>query len=247
MAEDVIYQKRNILIIGRTGTGKKTLANHIVKNSTPSTVFQLSSSSMENNTREPTLVTCSARDDHRKLLYNIVIWDTYSTETSGKTSPQDLSGYCSEDKEDVPDGINLVIFTMKNGALHEEKELKLFKSIAKNFKEIQDISALVITGCESLEDEEREELVEQVKNEDATKDIAKFMGKGIFPVGFPPLERVKAALKEAYQDGIDADSETLQTLANNSGEMTTVIQLRNNLKKMREHINSSDRFSCKIM
>ncbi|KXJ06304.1 hypothetical protein AC249_AIPGENE4645 [Exaiptasia diaphana] len=234
----------------RTGTGKKTLANQIVKNSTPSTVFQLSSSSMENNTREPTLVTCSARDDHRKLLYNIVIWDTYSTETSGKTSPQDLSGYCSEDKEDVPDGINLVIFTMKNGALHEEKELKLFTSIAKNFKETQDISALVITGCESLEDEEREELVEQVKNEDATKDIAKFMGKGIFPVGFPPLERVKAALKEAYQDGIDADSETLQTLANNSGEMT--IGLQNISKKMKELIgNSSDdrynQFSCKIL
>ena len=57
------------------------------------------------------------------------------------------------------------------------------------FKNAHSISALVITKCEGTSDAYRERIAEEFKSADWTKKFAAIMGKGIYVVGFPPLDK----------------------------------------------------------
>ena len=78
---------------------------------------------------------------------------------------------------------NLIIYVCRYDCFtYEEQEN--FRDCIRSFKFARrSVSALVITGCESLNDEERAQVVENFKSDINTKDIAASMDGGIYTVG----------------------------------------------------------------
>ncbi|KAK3726747.1 hypothetical protein QZH41_001543 [Actinostola sp. cb2023] len=210
-----ILQKRNVVILGRTGTGKKTIANQILAKD----VFHVQSS-MESVTRQATTMDAEEKDPIRKVHYNIKIIDTvgpYSAPIEKQTIFRHIIDYSTTK---VPEGINLILFTFRNG-VYEKGEIEAFKAIIKSFKdEIREMSALVITGCESFDEIGRKNIIQEINTEEGTSGIARFMGKGVHLVGFPSLTNVNIALKEEYKRGIASDAKELRKLIMGAGEMT---------------------------
>lgn len=211
-----IIQKRNIIILGRTGTGKKTIANQIVNRDALAI-----DSHMASLTREAGDFRCDEVDPKRKVHYNINILDTLGPYSSTISTSKIVNYIMEYPSREGREGVNLVLFTFRKG-VYEDNECKIFKKIIENRigEEIRNISALVITGCETLDEEERTRLINELKEDDSTKTIAEFMGKGIFPVGFPLLQDVKETLKEECKKGIASDTEGLRELADNSEGMS---------------------------
>ena len=206
-------QKRNIVILGRTGTGKKTIANKILGEER----FQVDSA-MTSVTRE-----------HRKLMpeekkdedfhYSIKILDTlgpYSSMIDKQIIVREINEYCTK----FPEGINLILFTFRYG-VYERGEIEIFNAIRELYKdEIPEVSALVITGCESLNQEGRNSLIKELSTETATAGMAKSMRKGIYAVGFPNLNNIKPVLREEYEQGISSDASVLKELVFGCRQLT---------------------------
>ena len=94
-----------------------------------------------------------------------------------------------------------------------EEENEVFSSIESRLtEEFSSISALAITGCENMDDEAREELLNEFEGNQETKKIADQMGKGIYPVGFPSIETMPPVLREAYKPQMTKDRDTLLDL-----------------------------------
>ena len=84
----------------------------------------------------------------------------------------------------VEEGINLLIFVLREGRFTDE-EKAVFKIIMEHFEtEVSCISALVLTHCDTLTDGQREKAVQDFVTKPSTMNIAQFMKKGIFDVGF---------------------------------------------------------------
>ena len=79
--------------------------------------------------------------------------------------------------------LNLIIYVCRYDCFtYEEQED--FRDCIRFFKFARrSVSALVITGCEPLNDEERAQIVENFKSDINTKDIAASMDGGIYTVG----------------------------------------------------------------
>jgi hypothetical protein len=105
------------------------------------------------------------------------------------------------------------------------------------------MSALVITGCEALDDDGRKELIHEVQNNQDTKSFAQFMGKGIYLVGFPSADNLKPALKKVYEEGIKADAEKLREVVLGSGMMT----LHQDIISQKTLSNSSNPHKCILL
>ena len=88
----------------------------------------------------------------------------------------------------VPEKLDLVIFVLKRGCDFDESEVEILKSVVSEWK-ISRISALVLTHCERLSEEERGEMIEQFKKDHPS--IAELMGKGILAVGFPDSSHIQ--------------------------------------------------------
>lgn len=113
----------------------------------------------------------------------------------------------------------MIIFVFKNGRFTQE-EKQSFDFLIKNFKkEISDISLLVVTGCESLSDIARKNLVEEFHKNEVTSPIANFMKKGIVPVGFPSSEWLDPKFRDIFEESMKADSQKLQNIVCQSEEM----------------------------
>ena len=74
------------------------------------------------------------------------------------------------------------------------------------------VSALLVTGCESLTTTEREELVQEFEVDPSTREIADQMGMGIYPVGFPPVKSMEPLLQQAYIPQMVKDRDMLREL-----------------------------------
>lgn len=93
----------------------------------------------------------------------------------------------------------------------------------KHFSYIGRNSALVITHCEGLTAHAREGVVENFVNSIDTKDIAAFMGKGIYAVGFPALACCDQSLQSPYLHITKRDVENLMQLIKRSNNFVDVV------------------------
>ena len=90
-------------------------------------------------------------------------------------------------KINAPDGLNLVLFVVKEGYRVAE-EAEVFQGIKQNLQDnIEEASALVITCCENKSTAAREDIVKKFHSSKSTVKLAEFMKKGIYTVGFPDL------------------------------------------------------------
>ena len=201
-------ETRNIILFGKTGSGKATIANRILG----SPVFRVTTS-VGGITRS--VGECTGRKKVRSgtsdITYTIKLVDTVE-ESSTKLRTQHISTEMQSFAESVRGGIHLVLFVFKYGRLTKEDK-NAFDFIIKNYQQcISNISALVVTCCEGLDDTARKQAVTEFRTEGSTISIAEAMKKGILTVGFPNPTTLGEKLKPIYEDSMKTDAEALKDL-----------------------------------
>ena len=207
--------ERNIVILGRTGTGKKTVVNKLLGEER----FQVDSA-MTSVTREARNMTVEHKTS--EVHYKIKILDTlgpYSSTIDEETILKEIEEYSTGASYK---GINLILFTFRHG-VYERREIEIFNAICEMYKEeIPNISALVVTGCECIDEEGRKRLIEELNSVTVTREFVQFMKKGIHPVGFPNIKNIKPALRDEYEQGIISDTNSLKGLVLDASELLTM-------------------------
>lgn len=189
--------KRNVLVIGKTGGGKSTIANKILCMDDDKRVFDVQRS-YEAVTRR--IENQISRIRMGSTTYEINMIDTIGFSDNRKSGAKSNEMIMKEIKKEMqdraPEGLNLLIFVFKHGRFTEEERV-VFDKIQKNFSHlINHISLLLITNCESMVEEAREKVIADFRSDPLTKDFAKMMTKGIFTVGFPDIATINPMFKQ---------------------------------------------------
>lgn len=191
---------RTILIIGKVGVGKSTLANHILGRKDAKT-----RGTMEGVTRRAQALREIDGQGPGGITYRVKIVDVsaqYDSVPDQARIMQDLQSACNEP-------LNLVLFVVQRGRI-TRTEKKIFEIIVPKCPRI--ITSLIITNCEDLDDRAREEAIQDFKEDEYSKQMAQYIGNGVYTVGFPNLEKIKPRMREVYQEGITSDEELLQDI-----------------------------------
>ena len=164
---------RKILLLGKMGHGKSTLGNRILNSDG---CFKISDQMCLQTLKGEAIL-----DSKSQLKsYKIKVYD-HNGLFEGVSSINTISSK-------VGDSLHLVVFVLKRGCSFDESEVEILSLVTCQWR-INRISALVLTHCERLSEEQREEMIEQFKKDHLS--VAELMGKGILAVGFPDSSRVK--------------------------------------------------------
>lgn len=219
MENGQIFLRRNIVVLGKTGAGKSTVANHVAGQN----LFEVSDS--------PASVTM--RTNHEEIIfrgshgveYNFKVIDTVGVFDHKKTNAAVIKDIKKYFRDKVQEGLSLILFVFKQGRFTPE-EKAAFDFIIGHFKEhISQISALVITNCEQKSPAHRQRIVEEFRTHEQTKEIAQFMKKGIFCVGFPQIDEIDEEMRPSLEKRIKKDDEILHDLVYGCGEMRLTKEL----------------------
>ena len=129
-------------------------------------------------------------------------------------------------KDIFPGGINLVLFVSSKGRFTDEEQACLETIVNIFHKDVSEISALVVTHCDHMTDARRHKYVEEFRSDRHTRDIAAFMRKGTFTVGFPDVNELDSdELKGFLERKIESDASKLRDLVCASDKMKLGKQL----------------------
>ena len=186
--------KRNVIVLGKSGCGKSTLANKII---CQDGAFKVSSLSPDVAGK---IINVIENVNIDGLLYTINMIDTAGLQglrgRDGKNDKELMKQIKKQLKKRAPEGLNLIIFVLRNGEFTDE-ESKVFRRITKKFSAvIKELSLLVITGCDGKKGD-RDDLVQKFKTNPSTKSFAEIMGRGIFCVNLPDTSNLSEEEKEA--------------------------------------------------
>lgn len=195
----------NILILGAIGSGKATLANKMTKQE----IFALKDDLM----RKPEIRWGVSISDN----FNFLLIDTFGTFNADEYEEMySYSNIQGEIERHMCDGVNLIIFTLRNGSSSDE--LKVLKYIIeKRFsKNVNEHVALVFTACDEIGLSRKEEFLRNMR--DASED-AKFvydyasMQKGVKVVSFPNIDEIEdISYKVLLQEKVKASEKELAHL-----------------------------------
>ena len=206
-----------MVLLGKCGVGKSSIANQLVGYdplSSKKPPFQISMGVFQSVTRE--ISHKIMRFQKENIEYEITVIDTvglFDTNSGfgGRRNPailDEIEAYL----KDRFTGVNILLFVFRKGPLTPE-EKSVFSFVEEKFvKEISPISALVITNCENLTPNARDDIVEEFRRDRNTKNIADRMEKGIYPVGFPDIKTMLPTLQRAYTSKMTEDRDTLLDL-----------------------------------
>lgn len=207
---------RNVVVLGKTGGGKSTVANRIVETDDGSEKFDVSHAVL-------TSVTVGA-SAHSTLLetsdgnFNVQVVDTQGLFDTRNVCNSDIMRNIKRfAREKVSEGFNLILFVFKQGRWTDEEQ-NTFDYIIKHFeKEISAISALIITGCDHFTETKKKGIIDEFKQKQPR--IAAFMQKGIYAVSFPDIDKLKSPFREASERDQKIDQEALRNLVYSCHEM----------------------------
>ena len=182
------FVDRNILLLGRMGHGKSTLGNRMLDRDG----WFKSNDEQCPQTTQGSAVLSSAT---QLKYYRVKIYD-HNGLFEGASSIDTFPAVLSE--------LHLVVFVLKHGCRFDESKVKLI--ISK--WQISEISALVLTHCERLSEEERGLKIAQFKKDH--RSVAELMGKGILAVGFPDSSYVENETE--LSEKVEADKANLRQL-----------------------------------
>ena len=189
-----IVRKRCVLLFGKTGAGKSTIANHLVGHdpmSPDDPPFKVSVNPFVSGWLEVQHQAVEFLWENN--LYRVTVVDIpglFNTGVDNDTIDDIIENYM--DKHDVNPKKMLILLVVKKGVFTHEKDI--FNR--DNFESLN--SALAITGCENDTREARKEIVQQFSHDPHTESIASQMSMGIYPVGFPPVKGLIPALQQVY-------------------------------------------------
>ena len=202
-SNSILKKERNVVILGRVGAGKATLGNIIAGH----TMFELSDpiASTTRGSRDKNNDSKTVTVNGVNYQLSIYLLDIYGLQNEIKLA---------YDIESMPD-VNLILFVSMYGRFTPE-EGEYLKSVIKRLTvTAKDISALVITGCEDLTWEARDEAIADLMQSESTQEIADFMTKGILTVGFPDLSCIQKNFSETYAESIEKDKQKLWEVLEN--------------------------------
>lgn len=195
--------RRTVVILGKVGAGKATLANAIACN----TIFHLSDSidSMTRGVRKKNFQEkdISINGVHYKTSF--LLLDTHGFQAVNQTD--NIKNVTS---------VNLILFVYKNGRYTPEENDSLTIAVRMLGEDAKQVSALIITGCEDLSHDARKKIIMEFKASPSTKEVADFMEKGIYTVGFPNLTSINEQFIEGYRKTIEEDKAQLWDLVKRS-------------------------------
>ena len=203
MAEVEAFEIRTVLVVGKTGAGKSTVANKILGREAFNVKNVASSVTSEVEAK------CSlVYDRFSNTRYKFRVIDTLGAFDTNLKNDAVITKIKEFFQNDSPDGVNLVLFVFRKARFTQE-ERQTFDYIIKNFKkEISNYSALVLTHCDGGSDAANQQFRQSF--EDEVNDIADFMKKGIYMVGFPDLSNMRPRIKEAMEGDIKEHAKMLQ-------------------------------------
>ena len=172
----------NILLLGKMGHGKSTLGNRILNSDG---LFKINDQQCPQTSHGSSVI----RSASQLKDYKIEVYD-HSGVFEGVSSIDRLSSA-------VPRNLNLVIFVLKHGSNFDMHERKILEGVIYKWN-ISRSSALILTHCERLSEEERGEMIEQFKKDHPS--IAELMGKGILAVGFPDSSHIQSLLSQRVEE-----------------------------------------------
>ena len=167
--------ERCVVLLGKSGAGKSTVANQLVgcdtlSSNTEPAPFRVATEVLQSVTREVTHVKFELQQDTKK--YQITVIDTvglFDTELEGNDIIFDK---IEEYFEKEITGVNIILFVFKQGRMTaEEKEVFTFLDTTLK-EEMSPISALVVTGCENKNHKARGDLVDEFKRNRDTQKIS---------------------------------------------------------------------------
>ena len=195
----------NVLVLGETEAGKSTVWNQIIGEEWFKTL------TFNSVTRLSHVQRIIPGPDN--IMYDIKVIDCPGS--FNNDAYQDVKTYM---QNHVPEGVSLVLLVTRRSRFTRELRAT-FAFIMEDVCGISPISALVVTHCELMAEYEREDLIRKFRTDQHTVDIARFMQKGIYAVGFPDLSRVRPSLRSVYEEDMAADAETLRNLVFRSTDM----------------------------
>lgn len=213
MVTTVIKKERNILLLGKCGAGKSSVANHIIGDEHFEVTDSMLAVTSKTQMARAVLILPTVK-------YNLHVIDTPGFFDSMRTSREVIQEIKTFFKSNISEGVHLILFVLRCGRFTPE-DSTTFCYIMDGFKgqDIYSISALVITCCEDKNARERERIISEFTTHQMTKDIAKFMKKGIVCVGFPRLDEVDEELREVYRRKAQKDTEQLHALIKESNNI----------------------------
>jgi GTPase Era involved in 16S rRNA processing len=214
-----IEELRHVVLMGKTGAGKSTVGNQILG------VAGFSTRCCLDIVPEDISHMDVVRDYGARRL-RITVTDTIGFSGTKKENKEIMRKLCTYLREFNISDVNVILFVSKLGrfTLEERAFFELFRYYCSD--EATKISALVITGCECMNEAKRAQYVEEFKSSEPTRQIANCMKLGIYPVGFPDVSLMPSDFQRAYiSKVIDNDSQTLLKLLADNPQKQMGIQL----------------------
>ena len=225
-----IVRNRCVLLLGKSGAGKSTVANHLVGHdplSRDKPPFKLSDLVYASVTYEVEQQEVEFLWENN--LYRVTIVDTPGLLHTHYTTNSFVLDKIEKYIKVHIKRIDLILFVYMKGRFNsDEREVftLLFSLIRKTLRtEVSTVSALVVTGCD-LGSGTQEEFVRYFSHDPCTKDIASQMRMGIYPVRFPDVKNFSCpALQQAYIPQIVQDRDTLRGLIAQTRPRSTDVKL----------------------
>ena len=205
MAEAYAVEDRNVVVVGKSGAGKSTVANKVLG------LEKFAVKNIVNSLTSQVEARCSTfYDESSRTRFNFKVIDTVGLFDPTKSNIDLMTKIKTFFQSDSPKGVNLVLFVSRKGRFTIE-ERHTFDYIIHNFSnEISEFSALIFTCCDGQSDTANQEFLASFEREESS--IASFMKKGIYTVGFPSVSNMKPRMKEVMEEEIKQQTEMLRKL-----------------------------------
>jgi GTPase Era involved in 16S rRNA processing len=185
--------------MGRTRTGKSTIAEVLA-----TTLHKPKKLSIYSDTREATIKTFFTTDKRTGKSYRFTIIDTPGFFDLTRDNNQRLQNYdiTEQIKSSLESNIRHVhligiVFNLSNGI--NERDIEAMIYIKENFRDIADNTALVITNCEQINEQQRNKLVYDFFQHRKVKqhNLRNFFRQGTLFMGCLRYESLETANEEA--------------------------------------------------
>lgn len=202
--------KKSIVIIGRKGSGKSTIANQLLGHN-------ISSSEKQPVSNCEQQIYWTSKNDFEVCILN----EAHASTNGYLSSFQKLWSTSSGENYDfyrrnLPEYVSLIIFVFKYGRFTGEEKTAIEQVMNCFDDRVKSISALVITYCEDLTPVARKAVESNFRSNSETQYIASFMEKGIHCVGFPDVTKTKQEFVHVYSADIANCQKILQELVQKS-------------------------------
>ena len=202
-----------MVILGKPGVGKSTIGNQLIG----CDLFQVgvdyetaTNYSQTGELKVHLINTTSPTDQPRSRTHK---WCKKMMES---LTLGFVAGRATQPEEYYRSGIlqsaSLVIFVFRQERFTEDTKTQFEAAISVLGENASRVSALVITCCEGKTQEAKESIIKDFKTNLLTKDIAKFMQRGIYCVGFPDKTKIATNLVDIYAKDTEQSQKIVKSL-----------------------------------